>query len=569
MRRHSLVLRCFRLHRSSPGPFLFAAAFALLLAAFTARAQDTTPPPPPPDQASTAPEAQGQTQIRAVRISDVEGQVKIYEGDEVAFDQAQPNMPAVEGMRLVTGDNGRFEVEFEDGSVARVTPDSSIRLTQLRRNADGSTVTHIDALTGLSYFELNGRGGEYSVHFGTDTATPVQSAVFRIALDTAPSQLAVMHGAVHVDDGLGLSMDVHPSQTFQTDPQQPGEFTIAQSVAAESWDQWNSDRDEALARLETSETTARASSGNADNPAWNDLDYYGNWYDLPGYGQVWSPSNVSANWDPFGVGAWGYYQGMGYTWISGYPWGWWPYHCGAWNYMNGNGWFWMPGNCGFGFYGNGWYPYSTVWNVPPGYAPPGRPFAPPHPRGGPIHHPGNPRPVSIIAVNRGPQNSEPFGKGFKPAPRSFTFQGKEIQPIAPGIHPIQRGPLGESFTNALVRTHPEMGPANIGSRPMPGIIAGPRGVYAPPSAGTRTFGAPPSFGSRGGFTPPGNYSGAGHGSFSAGSGGGSAHGMSGGGGGGFSGGGGGGGHVGGGAVSASGGGGGAVSAPSGGGAPHH
>ena len=40
-----------------------------------------------------------------------------------------PNMPAVEGMRFVTGDNGRLEVEFEDGSVARVTPDSSIRLS--------------------------------------------------------------------------------------------------------------------------------------------------------------------------------------------------------------------------------------------------------------------------------------------------------------------------------------------------------------------------------------------------------------------------------------------------------
>jgi len=557
MGRRSLDLRSLRIRqsRSFPRLILFAAASVLLLAPFAARAQDTTPPAPPPDQAAP-PEAQGQTQIRAVRLSDVEGKVQIFQGGQIAFDQAEPNMPAVEGMRFVTGDNGRFEIEFEDGSVARVTPDSSIRLTELRRNADGSTVTQIDALTGLSYYELNGHGGQYTVRFGQDTASPVQSAVFRLALDTAPSQLAVMHGAVHVDDGQGLSMDVHPSQTFQTDPQQPGEFTIAQSVVADSWDQWNSDRDEALSRLEDNESTARASSGNPDNPAWNDLDYYGNWYSLPGYGQVWSPAGVGANWDPFGVGGWGYYSGMGYTWISGYPWGWWPYHCGAWDFVNGYGWVWIPGNCGWGFYGAGWYPYATVWNVPTGYAPPARPLAPLHPRGGPIHHPGEPRPGNYVAVDRGAEYSAPFHyqNGFRPPPRPLTFQGKSIQPLEPGIHPLERGPMGESFTTALVRTHPEMAPP--GFRDGHGFAPGVRSAYVSPALGVRTFGAPPSFsGAR-----SGGFSSAGRGGFSAsGASGGGFHGSS-GGGGGFSG----GGFHGGGAVSAGGG-----ASSGGGGGAHH
>ena len=553
MRRRSLFRLSARLS-NSPRLVLFA-AFALLFAGLTAQAQDTTPPPPPPDIQSAAPppETQGQSQVRAVRLSDVEGKVQILQGNDVAFDQAQPNMPVVEGMRFVAGDNGRLEIEFEDGSVTRVTPDSSIRLTQLRRNADGSTVTQIDALTGLSYFELNGRGGQYSVHFGVNTATPVQNAVFRLGLDSSPSQLAVMHGAVHVDDGMGLSLDVHPSQTFQTDPQQPGEFTVAQNVSADSWDQWNSDRDQLLGQMEASQTTARASSGNPDNPAWSDLDYYGNWYNLPGYGQVWSPAGVGAGWDPFGVGSWGYYPGMGYTWISGYPWGWWPYHCGAWDFLDTWGWLWVPGNCGYGFYGSGWYPYVPVWRVPPGYVPPLRPH------GGPIHKPGQPRPVNLVAVNRGSQFSAPFhfDHGLKPEPRPLSFAGRTIQPLDPGIHPLQRGPMGESFTNALIRTHPEMAPPGMRS----GIVAGPRGTYNP-SAGTRTFGAPPSFGSpRSGGSPSEGFSG--HGSFSAGASGGASRG----GGGGASSGAasGGGGHAGGGTS----GGGGAAPSSSGGGAAHH
>lgn len=568
MGRRSLVLRRLRNrpHSLTFRPVLYAAALALLLPGLTLRAQDTTPPATPPapatpsapatppappaDQSATVPEAEGQTQIRAVRLSDVEGQVQVFQGNEVAFDQAEPNMPAVEGMRFVTGDNGRFEVEFEDGSVARVTPDSSIRLTQLRRNADGSTVTQIDALTGLSYYELNGRGGQYSVHFGSDTATPVESAVFRVALDSSPLQVAVMHGSVHVDNGLGLSTDVHSSQTFQTDPQQPGEFTMAQSVTADSWDQWNSDRDQTLAQLESSQSTARASAANPDNPAWNDLDYYGNWYDLPGYGQVWSPAGVGAGWDPFGMGAWGYYPGMGYSWISGYPWGWMPYHCGAWNFFNSFGWGWMPGNCGFGAYGaygNGWYPYAPVWNVPPGYTPPLRP------RGGPIRRPGQPRPVNIVAVNRGPQNGAPFNyrNGARPVARPVEFGGKPIKPIEAGIHPQQRGPLGESFRSALVRTHPEM--RQMGFRGNSGVVLGARSTFRSPGMAPRTFGAPPSLGSRSsGFSSRGGMSGS-HGSF----GGGAAHGGGGLSGGGHTGGGGvgGGGHAGGGGGHGGGGGG--------------
>lgn len=509
MRRH--VAPFFLRRRiSSPKPLsrliLLSTAIAALVLALgvgVAFSQDTTPPAPPPDDAAANPSlGPGQSTVRAVRISDVEGQVQVFEKDEVAFEQALPNMPAVEGMRFVTGDNGRLEIEFEDGSVARLTPDSSIRLAQLRRNADGSTVTAIDALTGLSYYELNNRGAQYTVHFGGDTATPVDSAVFRVALDTVPYRLAVMHGSARIDNGGGLSSEVRTNQTFQTDPQQGGEFTLAQSVAADTWDQWNSYRDQALSSLEANQTMARASSGDVNNPAWNDLDYYGTWYNVPGYGEAWAPSGVSASWDPFGNGAWGYYPGFGYTWISGYPWGWMPYHCGAWDYMNSFGWMWMPGNCGYGFSGPGWYPYATVWNVPKGYVPPPRPHGTPIRRinTGPI----GPRPVPpaprLVAVNRGEQYSKPFQVvGARPAPRPLTFDGRKIEPLTPGIHPIQRGPVGESFTNAVVRTHPELGP--IGNRG--GASIGARSTFMP--APGRTVGAPASFGSvpvgRGGYAP--------------------------------------------------------------------
>jgi hypothetical protein len=423
---------------------------AAIFCTLTALAQDTAPPPPP-DSSFPSPQQpaadSNPDNVRAVRLSDVEGKVQVFHGNDVAFDQAQMNMPVVEGMRLATGNDGRVEVQFEDGSVARVTPNSSITFSQLHRNGN-ATVTAIDATNGLSYYELNGRSGDYSVHFGASTVVPTDSSIFRINLDATP-EMAVTHGTVHLSDGQNLSLDVRTNQSVRFSAQDPGQYDVIQSVSADTWDQWNSDRDQDLAALDTDATTARASSGNPNDPAWNDLDYYGDWYNVPGYGEAWAPSGVDQNWDPFAVGSWGYYSGVGYSWISGYSWGWWPYHCGAWNWFDSYGWMWFPGNCGFGRVGAGWYPYATVWHIPPRYKLPVRPIGrPPH---GPTGHP-----QPMVAVNRGQNLTQQFRSVGepKPTPRPFVYEGKTIQAAQPTIHTQQGGPMGEGYVASAERTHP-------------------------------------------------------------------------------------------------------------------
>jgi hypothetical protein len=209
---------------------IFAAAnsvFALVLAV-SAFGQEPAVPPPPPDAQLPAQRAQPQSpdanNVRAVRLSDVEGKVQVFNGVNPAFDQAQPNMPAVEGMRFVTGPDGRLEIQFEDGSVARITPNSSVTLTQLHRNGDGST--------------------QYTVRFGPNGVMPIDSSIFRINLDGNPADLAVTHGTVHVTDGQNLSLDLRTNHSIHFDTQNPGQYDLVQSVAADTWDQWNSDRDE-------------------------------------------------------------------------------------------------------------------------------------------------------------------------------------------------------------------------------------------------------------------------------------------------------------------------------------
>ncbi len=144
----------------------------------------------------------------------------------MAFSQAQLNMPMVEGMKVVTAEDGRAEIQFEDGSVVRVTPNSSITLAQLSRGSDGSTVTVIKADTGLTYYELNGRAGQYTVRFGQDSIVPMDSSIFRVDLDNIPAELAVTHGSVHVSDNQDLAADVHTNQTIRFDAQNPDEYQL-------------------------------------------------------------------------------------------------------------------------------------------------------------------------------------------------------------------------------------------------------------------------------------------------------------------------------------------------------
>jgi hypothetical protein len=417
--------------------------------------------------------AQENNNVRAVRISHVEGTAQLLDDSGVVFDQVHANMPVTEGMHIKTGSDGRVEVQFEDGSVARETPNSVISFDQLQRTSEGQTVTQIQAAAGLSYYEFNNRGGKYAVRFGPYTLSATKSSIFRVDVDQSPAQVAVMRGAVHIDTTNDGGLDVLTSQTATLDLNDAASYDVAQNLTADSWDQWNSDRDQLLAQMGARATMARALTGSPNDPGWSDLDYYGDWYDMPGYGMGWTPSGVGAGWDPFGSGYWGYYPAYGYTWISGNPWGWWPYHCGAWNFFNGPGWMWFPGNCGWGAFGNGWYPVTTVWNHPPNYVLPKRPITPVR---GPVHMPPQ---QALIGVNRDPGKFQFRAvDGNRPVAAPIEYNGKTLHPIETSVHPRMAGPLGDSFSVASGYVPPAQAGPRSGA-----ILQGPRTTYLPPSAG--------------------------------------------------------------------------------------
>jgi Family of unknown function (DUF6600)/FecR protein len=329
-------------------------------------------PSQPADSAGTPGPVAVTQNVRVVRLSDVEGTVQIARDKQTEFSHAVMNMPLTEGTEIETGPDGRAEVEFEDGSVSRITPNSSLSLAKLSTSSTGTLETALEQPKGLVYYELRSDPqSAFTVDFGDSKVTPTVNSTFRVNLGANPAELAVIDGHVQVQGTSSETATAVPQgKTIEFRPSGSAPYTIADGIIPNGFDQWNDQRDEEAAKEAAHQTTARAQQGGGSmleggwGYGWGDLDTYGGWYPVPGYGMVWQPYGAGPGFDPYGYGSWAYMGGLGVSWVSGYPWGWLPFQCGGWSYIGSFGWGWMPGGCGFfgaGFgYGYG-YPYGGYY----------------------------------------------------------------------------------------------------------------------------------------------------------------------------------------------------------------
>jgi len=452
---------------------------------------------------------------RAARLSYVNGQVRLTQGSQLLADPALVNTPLFEGTQVVTSEDGRAELEFDDGSVVRLSPNSSLTLSVLR--GDGASgETEIDLAGGLGYFELQGgsAGNQIQVRFGDSAVTASGFAVLRIDLDNPPGELAVFSGNAHLERGRVMALDLRGGESATLNAADPTQYILAESIEPDSWDTWNSDRDQALSSLAAARTGAANSLPENNNPAWNDLDASGNWYSVPGTGSVWSPFEASnPGWDPYGNGYWMWTPRFGYIWVSGDSWGYMPFQCGAWNFYNDFGWGWAPGMCQPWWGGGGWL--FNIGLAPGRYRPPARPTPlPPHspigrpPRGGFTTLPAN----AVVPVNRRPPSGT-SGLPMQDRNAVVTIGGHTVEPL----RPISPRPLYDRPSTGQTKpsrtTYPG-GTAPAGQRPA--TASAPGGNHPPPArAPTANQSAPPP-------SHPSSGGGSGGGSHSSGGGGGNS-----------------------------------------------
>jgi hypothetical protein len=280
------------------------------------------------------------SQARIVRLSDVQGSVQIDKNTGMGFENAFLNLPITQGAQVRTHDRGRAEIEFEDGSTLRLTPNTTVEFSTLGLSDAGKRISVINLVEGMAYVNWIGKD-DFSLNFSREKITLDHAAHFRVDTTLQVASLAVFKGDVDVEGPSGKVM-VEKKKTATFNTADDDKYALANNVEEAPLDAWDKEADsyhEQYARNNSSPYGYGAS----------DMNYYGAYSNVPGFGMMWQPFFTGVGWDPFMDGAWSWYPGYGYMFASAYPWGWMPYRYGNWMFVPGMGWMWQPG--GFNSWG--------------------------------------------------------------------------------------------------------------------------------------------------------------------------------------------------------------------------
>jgi FecR protein len=304
------------------------------------------------------------SQARIVRLSQVDGDVQIDRNTGQGYEKAFINLPVTQGTKLRTGADARAEIEFEDGSTLRLTPGTTLEFPMLARRDSGARASDLELATGTAYLNFKGKkNDEFSLAFGPERLTFTDSAHLRVELRDTSATVAVFNGDAEVEGSSGkVHLDKKHSATFDLSGNAP--YTLANNLEPDPYDDWDKQQDKYHQQY-----TLASSNGYAYGTS--DLNYYGSFYNMPGYGMMWQPYLAGAGWDPFMNGAWSWYPGAGYAWVSAYPWGWTPYRYGSWTFLPTYGWFWQPGSSWAG-----WNTVPRIANAPQHFSVPRPPSTP-------------------------------------------------------------------------------------------------------------------------------------------------------------------------------------------------
>ena len=312
-------------------------------------------------QAQDAKAMESVSTARIVRLSLVQGTAQLDRNTGRGFEPAFANIPILEGLKLRTQFDGLAEVEFEDNSTLRLTPGTVVSFDQLGRSATGATLTRVRVERGTAYVAL--QKSKANVFTLVDEQTAMELAPgsrVRLQAMKPNAELAVFDGSVRVASPSDPAVVIGKKDTLVFDPAAQTVASVDHRTDAQKYDDW--DKNEAQYHTQRASFTGSSGMGMY---GVNDLMYYGTFANLPGCGMMWQPYFVSAAWDPFGSGLWAWYPGMGYSWVSPYPWGWLPFHAGMWQMCGAAGWAWNPAGAWYGVNNTGLLTASGVKRVAP------------------------------------------------------------------------------------------------------------------------------------------------------------------------------------------------------------
>lgn len=251
----------------------------------------------PPQPSEAPPPASHNALPEIVRLSLVEGDVRIARGKQDAkltgntWEQASANIPLESGFNLATGANGRAEIEFEDASTIYLAPNSALTLANLTTK-DGIPHTTLSLLSGSVTFHVkpNVPGEDYRIEtptsaisftYGDENYTRVTSYLDGLRITPMDDTHLVLNH-VRVPAPAGVTYDVTGAGLFKSDPRPSSPDLLA-------FDDWVKQR--VTARDAAMKSVMEQADLKTPLPGLADMAGKGTFVSCAPYGTCWQPTD--------------------------------------------------------------------------------------------------------------------------------------------------------------------------------------------------------------------------------------------------------------------------------------
>ena len=249
-----------------------------------------------PSSSTTLPQTPPQTYDQIVRLSLVQGDVRISRGKEGehatggAWGQATAGIPIETGFSLVTG-QGRAEIEFEDASTVYLGQDSVLTFNQLTATG-GIPRTDLTLVSGTVTLNVRTQfpGELFLVRTPTDDLSvryPYRSFVrvnsYLDAMALTPQEFVDLH----------LGAMAEPILKGQTVTYRRGRIIVPETSTTPDefgdWDNWTAER--IAARDSAMAVTMKEARLSSPIPGLTELKDQGTFFACVPYGTCWQPTN--------------------------------------------------------------------------------------------------------------------------------------------------------------------------------------------------------------------------------------------------------------------------------------
>jgi hypothetical protein len=181
--------------------------------------------------------------VRIVRLSFAQGTVTIQRADSSEWAKAPVNTPIQEGFKISTGSDSFAEVEFENGSTARIGEASLLEFTRLALAGSGKKVNHLALLQGYASFHVSpASADDYQLKVENTALKPRGKAQFRADLEQRKLRVEAFRGAVDISGPAG-SKALTKHNVLELAAATGQAHDVSRGIRKDDWESWVAGRE--------------------------------------------------------------------------------------------------------------------------------------------------------------------------------------------------------------------------------------------------------------------------------------------------------------------------------------